>query len=604
MIFPCRPLAFVRPIATAILLVTALCSSAAARTWTVRLDGSGDFTVIQDALDAAMEGDTVLVGPGHYTWTNQATPDTVDIYGMLRFWKSEPDGITLKSERGPEQTILDAERRGRVLFANGDNVPGDPVDFVVDGFTMTRGLAIRPPNRIEAEGGAMAVHLTYATFRNCVFRQNEAEYGGAVWAGGVSGNTFENCRFENNVATLGSLPNAGLGGGLFVVNSSVLQTFRGCTFVGNEAQYRGGGVFVGNARVEFIDCVLASNWSSNEAVGLGAAMYCFIVPSVVLDGVLIRDNDTTNGPAVSVRGYRDPNTGQISRSTVEIKNSVIARNPSSVLTENAIVIDSYSTVTASCTDIWGHRTGNWERLPGQLGVRGNVELDPQFCGAGSSLRLVEASSPLLAEHNGCAIDMGNVVGNCATVPVLMSEFGVRWEGSAAGLRWRLEVDSDSAGWLELYREATMGRRTLVASFPAVEAADGEIVDPEAPADGAIYWLQLRSTGGEVVVLGSAELTARTTLLRGPLLHEPRPNPFNPRTSLRFELPASGPARLAIHDVRGRQVRILSEGWRAQGDHFVTWDGTDQDGVELPSGVYYAVLASEGRSAARKMVLVR
>jgi len=83
-----------------------------------------------------------------------------------------------------------------------------------------------------------------------------------------------------------------------------------------------------------------------------------------------------------------------------------------------------------------------------------------------------------------------------------------------------------------------------------------------------------------------------------------PNPFNPRTTLRFELPNAGRARLAVYDVAGRLVRVLEDADLPAGSHDAEWDGTDATGRALASGGYYARLESAGTVATVRMVLVR
>jgi hypothetical protein len=84
-----------------------------------------------------------------------------------------------------------------------------------------------------------------------------------------------------------------------------------------------------------------------------------------------------------------------------------------------------------------------------------------------------------------------------------------------------------------------------------------------------------------------------------------PNPFNPKTELRFDLPAAARARLAIYDVAGRRVTNLLDRDLAAGGYRLTWDGTDTRGVAVASGVYHARLEVAGQAPmSRKMVLVR
>ncbi len=84
----------------------------------------------------------------------------------------------------------------------------------------------------------------------------------------------------------------------------------------------------------------------------------------------------------------------------------------------------------------------------------------------------------------------------------------------------------------------------------------------------------------------------------------RPNPFNPRTTILFELPAAGRARLDVYDARGRMVRRLVAADLPAGLHRAVWDGRDGAGRPLPSGQYVACLEAAGQVRTLRMGLVR
>jgi len=88
------------------------------------------------------------------------------------------------------------------------------------------------------------------------------------------------------------------------------------------------------------------------------------------------------------------------------------------------------------------------------------------------------------------------------------------------------------------------------------------------------------------------------------LGQNNPNPFNPKTSIRFSLDESGPASLTIFDISGRAVRKLLHGTAAAGSHTIAWDGRDDAGRALPSGIYLYRLDADRRSDTRKMILLQ
>lgn len=83
-----------------------------------------------------------------------------------------------------------------------------------------------------------------------------------------------------------------------------------------------------------------------------------------------------------------------------------------------------------------------------------------------------------------------------------------------------------------------------------------------------------------------------------------PNPFNPSTTFRFELPAGGPVRLHVFDVSGRVVRVLLDGSYLEGPHEVTWNGDDDAGRILPSGTYYYQLSTPYATATRRTLMLK
>lgn len=83
-----------------------------------------------------------------------------------------------------------------------------------------------------------------------------------------------------------------------------------------------------------------------------------------------------------------------------------------------------------------------------------------------------------------------------------------------------------------------------------------------------------------------------------------PNPFNPSTRIRFDLPRAGQVRLDVYDAAGKRVRTLVEGNHPAGPGEVVWNGTDQRGRPVASGVYFARIGGEGVSASHRLVLVK
>ncbi len=118
------------------------------------------------------------------------------------------------------------------------------------------------------------------------------------------------------------------------------------------------------------------------------------------------------------------------------------------------------------------------------------------------------------------------------------------------------------------------------------------------------WLRPSSWGVLEVINGP---TAIDDSRNNPLtfkLYENYPNPFNPSTNIKFDLPETDRVKLAVFNILGQKVRTLANKTFSAGSHVVSWDGKDDQGKALSSGIYFLKLQSKKYSAVRKMVLMK
>jgi M6 family metalloprotease-like protein len=125
----------------------------------------------------------------------------------------------------------------------------------------------------------------------------------------------------------------------------------------------------------------------------------------------------------------------------------------------------------------------------------------------------------------------------------------------------------------------------------VQAGEGELVLRDTVA-----------TRGLAVSVPTAVLTGESETLEFTLSNFP--NPFNAATTLDFVLPAAAPVHLAVYNALGQRVRVLMDGVRGAGRHQTVWDGRDDSGRDLASGIYLSRLLLADQLLTRKLFLVR
>jgi len=172
-----------------------------------------------------------------------------------------------------------------------------------------------------------------------------------------------------------------------------------------------------------------------------------------------------------------------------------------------------------------------------------------------------------------------------------------------------------AEWSSGVSPAPPGTGTAMSgTFGTVTVAVSATIPPNTLTPGpATLWVRGRDAAGQ---WGNAsrldvQVNGGSTAVENPgapvrvfALAQNAPNPFNPQTAIRFSLAAEGEVRLAIYDVAGRSVRTLVAGKRPAGPSEAMWDGKDDRGAPVASGLYFCHLVTAEQTAVRKMVMLK
>ena len=170
---------------------------------------------------------------------------------------------------------------------------------------------------------------------------------------------------------------------------------------------------------------------------------------------------------------------------------------------------------------------------------------------------------------------------------------------------------------ELSATASYGKESIPVSFDngylRIEVSDFEEIEEGMDIDVTVSANNGMFAGYAVVTVGDGPVDitepialekVRPELPTEYALHNNVPNPFNPTTTIKFDLPENSVCQLSIYNISGRQIKTLVSSEVEAGYHRAVWDGTDNSGREVPAGVYFYTISAGDFKAQRRMMLVK
>lgn len=247
----------------------------------VEANGSGDFPTIQAAMDAAVAGDIVLLGPGTYRAVVSRNVDTRNARSIV-FMKS---AVTLQGAQGAALTILDGENDHHCLV--GEDLAATTL---VRGITLLDGKSSGSGGNNNWGGCALA-YRSAVVFQDCVFQGGQAIGGAALLffaSGPTPGPIVRSCVFQASHSTQ-------LGGAIEIYQANAFL-FQNNTFVANTAADNGGAVLINGATGRVDNNIF---WS-NTATNYGGAVSCIYNTTVQGSCNLFWQNTAPGTPNVYV----------------------------------------------------------------------------------------------------------------------------------------------------------------------------------------------------------------------------------------------------------------------------------------------------------------
>ncbi len=489
-----------------------------------------DYATIQEGLNVAVEGDSVLVASGTYERIVWPETSSIKLIG-----------------NGAENCIIDANNS--LNSAICITILSGIIDTttVITGFTITNGLGYA--------GGGIYCLSSSPKLENLIINDNLASYGGGIYCGLDSDPSLSNVYITNNSAM-------NFGGGICCESNSS-PNIKNVIIIDNDASGSGGGIYCWNDSSPSLENVTIVNNSVSGEYGGGSGITCTNNSDLSLVNVIISENSSTGDE--SFAGGINCASSNIDLQNVIISNNSASNKGGGIHFRNSI--SNLKNVTI-CENSAGSEGG---------GI---------YCQFGSSVNLVNC---ILWNDTPQEIYVSS-----DTVSVAYSNIQGGWAGIG-------NIDDDP-----LFVGSGNYSYSIQDLSPCVNSGTPDTTGLNLPeydlaGNPRIYGgrIDMGAYENQNVVVGANENLIPNTNL----LYKNYPNPFNPTTTISFSIPNDSEVEISIYNIKGQKIKTLTNNEFSKGSHSIIWNGDDETGKLVSSGVYFYKLYVNGKTVSVKKCML-